>query len=104
MNRTTRAGAIVTGIGSAIATLAMVTSCGAGNPSTDDLKGVSPSYPNYAAVFMNVDGFPNIAMVCIQGVGFETNSRQYNSVTEVPEWNAFCEKQIGKQATQNGQP
>jgi hypothetical protein len=89
-----------------IMTLSGVSACGSGNPQLDDLQNVSPSYPNYAANYMNVSGFPNITMLCINGAGFATTTRDNSASAAflVPEWDAFCKQQIGRQATQGGQP
>jgi hypothetical protein len=86
-------------------TATLLTSCGNGTPQLDDLQNVPPSYPNYVANLINVSGFPNVTMLCYDGAGFATTTRDAaGAVTLVPEWSAFCEKQIGKQATQGGQP
>jgi len=90
-------GIVVAGI---IATVLLVAGC-SGTPQMDDLKGINPQYPNYAALYVNVDGHPNVMMLCIQGVGIMTTTREYGSAAQlVPQWNAFCETQIGKKATQ----
>lgn len=89
----------------AIAVMALVSSCGSGAPQSDDLQNVNPSYPNYAAIYMDVDGFPNIVEECIQGAGFALTTREAaGAITRVPEWDSFCATQAGKKATQNGQP
>ena len=89
--------AIVAGI---VAIVMVLTSC-SGTPQNDDLNNLNPQYPNYAALYINVDGHPNIVMLCVQGVGIMTTTRQYGSAAQlVPQWNAFCETQIGKKATQ----
>jgi hypothetical protein len=97
-------GSILAGAGIAAA----VTACSAfgnGSPQLNDLKNVNPSYPNYAAIYMDVSGFPNIVEECVNGAGFALTTRDAaGAITRVPEWDTFCQKQIGKQATQNGQP
>lgn len=89
-----------------IMTLSGVSACGAGHPQLNDLQNVNPSYPNYAGLYMNVDNFPNIVMLCINGAGFATTTRDNSASAAflVPEWDKFCAAQIGKQATQGGQP
>lgn len=97
--------AIWSGITMAIATGALVAGCGSGQPQLDDLNNVPPSYPNYVMTGLNVDGFPNVTMICINGAGFATTTRDAaGAITLVPEWDKFCASQEGKQATQNGQP
>lgn len=87
-------------------TLASVSACGSGHPQNDDLKNVPPSYPNYAELVINVDGYPNVMMLCVHGAGIATTQRPNSNAAAflVPEWDAFCKTQEGKQATQNGQP
>jgi hypothetical protein len=89
-----------------IMTLATVSACGAGTPQSDDLQNVSPSYPDYARLVINVDGYPNIVMLCVHGQGFMTTQRvnSPSAAEPVDSWNSFCQQQEGKQATQNGQP
>jgi hypothetical protein len=97
----TWAGVASTGIAAA----AIIAGCASGNPVADDLQNVSPSYPNYVGLYLNVDGHPNIVEICINGVGFATTTREAaGAITRIPEWDAFCQTQEGKQATQNGQP
>jgi len=92
--------AIDTVVSGIIATVLLVAGC-SGTPQNDDLNNINPNYPNYAALYINVDGHPNIMMLCIQGVGIMTTTREYGSAAQlVPQWNAFCETQIGKKATQ----
>lgn len=88
-----------------IAAVVGLSSCGSGQPQSDDLQNVPPSYPNYAAIIMSPDGYPNYVMSCFLGAGFALTTRDAaGAITRVPEWDAFCEAQKGKQATQNGQP
>jgi hypothetical protein len=91
---------IATGV-VAIAAAGIIAGCT--SPQLDDLKGVNPQYPNYAATWVNVDGFPNVTELCINGVAFATTTRDYNAIMRIPQWDAFCATQIGKQATVNGQ-
>jgi len=83
--RLNRRDMIWSGITMAVATGALVAGCGSGSPQLDDLNNVNPSYPN--------------------GAGFATTTRDAaGAIMLVPEWDKFCASQIGKQATQNGQP
>jgi hypothetical protein len=77
------AGAIAAGVG--------VAAC---SNQSQDQGGVAQANPDYVLTYLNVDGFPNPTILCIQGVGFVTISRDYQSLQEVPEWNAFCKTQI----------
>lgn len=58
-----------------------------------DQGGIAQANPDYILTYLNVDGFPNPTIMCIQGVGFVTTSRDYTALQEVPEWNAFCKTQ-----------
>jgi len=43
-------------------------------------------------VFNNIDGHPNIARLCADGVAFATTMREYgDAVTRVPEWDDYCQ-------------
>jgi hypothetical protein len=56
----------------------------------NDLGGVGQASPDYSLTYLNVSSFPNVTMICIHGVGFATDTRQYDSLILVPGWNAFC--------------
>lgn len=99
MTRNKRLTALGIGV---VATAGIIAGCA--SPQYDDLQNVNPSYPNYVALYINLAGHPNIAKVCIDGVAFATTTRDYNAIMRVPQWDAFCATQIGKQATVNGQP
>ena len=60
-------------------------------------KGADPdkiSDADYVEVYRNIDNFPNIALVCIQGIAFATTaSREGMSAPQLlrmPEWDARC--------------
>ena len=76
-------------IGAATATAALVAGCA--SPQFDDLKGVNPVYPDYAVVIMNVDGFPNIGLVCYDGEAEVTTTRDYTAITYAPQFNDICQ-------------
>lgn len=59
--------------------------------SRRDLNGIPNKDPDKAEMYSNVDGYPNVVRICIQGVAFATNTRQYDSMIRVPEWDkTFC--------------
>jgi hypothetical protein len=92
-------------VGGGAASLALAACLGFGNPTTSDLKNSPVIYPNFSATLLNVSGFPNITMLCYDGAGFATTTRDAaGAITLVPQWSAFCARQVGKQATQGGQP
>src|SRR5271154_3241151 len=85
-----------------LATAGIVAGCT--SPQLNDLRNSPTQYPNYSTTYINVDGFPNVTELCINGVAFATTTRDYTSIMRIPQWDAFCATQIGKQATINGQP
>lgn len=85
---------ILAALMAAAAIAATVTACGP--TQGDDLRNSPNSYPDYSTTVLNVDGFPNIAVICFKGAGFATTSRDYDALTRVPEWDAFCASKAGK--------
>jgi hypothetical protein len=69
-----------------------------------DLQNLGNKYPDYANLFMNVDGHPTISMLCIGGAGIMTTSRDNSAAAArlVPEWDAFCKTQIGSRYSVTG--
>lgn len=82
--RTILAGLAVTTVG--------LTSCGQApwEDSMRDLEGVTVKDPGKVVLYNNVDLHPNIVMLCVNGVGFATTTRDLNAVLRVPEWDAEC--------------
>lgn len=72
--------------------LPLLAACGHDNYK--DVKGVPNRHPDYIVNYENMDGHPNIGMLCIHGVGFATTTRDYNALTRVPEWDGFCTARI----------
>lgn len=93
---------------SGIAAAAIIAGCGSGTPQLDDLNNSPTVYPNYSSTVLNVDQMPNVGMLCFEGAGFATTSRDAaGAILYIPAWSgpgSFCARQIGKQATQGGQP
>lgn len=56
----------------------------------NDLGGVPQEHPDYSVTYLNAKNFPNITLVCIDGPGFATTTRDYDSATAVPQWDALC--------------
>lgn len=79
-------GMAATGIAGSLA----LTSC---SQQLDDLQGINPQYPDAAQIYMNVDNFPNVVLLCIKGAGFATTTRAYNAIIRVEKWDAFCAAQ-----------
>lgn len=87
--RLTRKHAGLSLLGLGAVTTALVAGCS--TPQYDDLKGVNPVYPDYAVDIMNVDGFPNITLVCYDGQAMLTTTRDYNALTLDPAMDNICE-------------
>lgn len=62
----------------------------------NDLGGIRQAKPDYVLTYLNVNDFPNVTMLCIHGAGFATITRDYNALTRVPEWDAFCLTKAGR--------
>jgi hypothetical protein len=60
----------------------------------NDLGGIPQTKPDYTLTYLNVANFPNVTMLCIRGVGFATITRDYNSLTRIPEWDRFCATKV----------
>src|ERR1700743_42968 len=73
-------------------TAAIVTGCA--SPQFDDLKNVNPVLPDYATVIMNVDGFPNISLVCYHGIAMVTTTRNMDSTQFQPAYNPICKEHM----------
>ena len=56
----------------------------------NDQNGVRQVSPDFIQTYLNVDGYANVTMLCIDGVGFATTSRDYTSLIPVAGWNSFC--------------
>jgi hypothetical protein len=74
----------------AAVTLAVAGSAAGCGANTRDLEGVPIRSPQKVEIYANLDGHPNIARQCIDGVAFMTTTRDYSSVLRVPEWDGWC--------------
>jgi len=102
-----RGNTIVAAISGAIATTALIVSCGAssGTPQFDDLQNVPILYPDSAQAYMDLDGMPNIVRECIGGVGFALTTRTgAGAWREIPEWAGYCKSQEGSNFSRTGHP
>jgi hypothetical protein len=64
--------------------------CSPGN-NFRDVKGVKSQDPDLIESYNNLDGHPNIAKVCIDGVAFATTTRDAQAaIQRVPDWDATC--------------
>ena len=66
------------------------TACTPGN-NFRDVKGVASQDPDLIESYNNLDGHPNIAKVCIDGVAFATTTRDAQAaIQRVPDWDSTC--------------
>jgi len=79
---------IALGIAAVVMVAGTATACGSNNKR--DLNNINSLNPDYAEIYNNTDSHPNIGLICVRGVGFATTTRDYNSLTRVPEWDKFC--------------
>lgn len=88
MKRKTKiAGALVA------ATLALTACDGSigGGGSFQDVKGIDPVKADSYKLINNVDGFPNLVVVCEGGVAFVTTTREAaGAILRVPELDKSC--------------
>lgn len=75
----------------ALAAVIGLTACGTDN--NRDLKNVHNTDPDYAVNILNMDGQPNVAVLCFKGIAMLTTTRNYNALTLAPKLDAFCETQ-----------
>lgn len=67
--------------------VAALTGCGA---NVRDLEGVPIKEPQKIEIYANLDKHPNIVRLCIDGIAWVTTTRELESVTRVPEYDAWC--------------
>lgn len=62
------------------------------NQTIRDLEGVPVREPDKAEVYVNIDTYPNVNRICIDGVAFATTTRDAQAaIFRVPEWDSsFC--------------
>lgn len=72
--------------------LFVLTGCGQApwQDSLRDLENVPVKDPDDATLYNNVDRYPNISRLCIDGVAFATTTREWEPVLRVPEWDELC--------------
>lgn len=55
-----------------------------------DLEGVDSRDPEKALFYNNVDQHPNVGVLCVNGIGVITTTREYDSILRVPELDDWC--------------
>jgi len=53
----------------------------------DDLRVISP---DDVTIWLGLDGHPNLARVCLDGLGFVTSTSEFKAYERVPEWDEYC--------------
>lgn len=71
---------------------------GCSNQTVRDLEGIPVQDPEKSEIYVNVDRFPNIVVMCIHGVGFATTTRDNSpaAVQHIPSWDAANDGWCGK--------
>jgi hypothetical protein len=81
------------------AVLALLTGCSAQLEDRGGTEGAAPDSigdVDYVEVYRNADYYPNVARVCVLGLGFATTSTGRGEsggatpVIRVAEWDGFC--------------
>jgi hypothetical protein len=67
----------------AAATVLLLAGCGTGQ-QWRDLEGQPQTEPDKVRLVTNVDTYPNIVALCIEGVGFITTTRNDRPLQESP--------------------
>ncbi len=78
--------------------IAVVALAGCNNATSADLKNVPYAKPDSIKVWENIDGHPNIARLCLDGVAFATTSRDASAAAaqRVPDWDRLCPGSVAK--------
>lgn len=73
----------------AMVVIGAITLTGCANQTVRDLEGVPVTDPDKARLVVNVDTYPNINALCIEGAGFATTTREAaGALIRVEEWDA----------------
>jgi hypothetical protein len=66
-----------------VAGAVLLAGCGTGQ-QWRDLEGQPQTEPDKVRLITNINGYPNVVALCIEGVGFVTTTRDYTSLQESP--------------------
>jgi len=68
------------------AVVSLTAGCGGGNATSADVTGVTAVKPDVIEAYSNIDGYPNIVVLCIHKVAFATTQRNAGqNFVRVPE-------------------
>jgi hypothetical protein len=70
-----------------LAAVAALTAC---SPEIRDSEDADLRDPDEIVIFTNVDTYPNLVKLCVDGLGFVTTTREYDPWGRVPEWDDYC--------------
>jgi hypothetical protein len=85
-------------IAATAAAAAALTLAGCSNQTVRDLEGVPVTDPDKIRLVTNVDLFPNIVAICVEGAGFAATTRDNSpaALQHIPAWDAandgWCSK------------
>lgn len=75
--------------GAASAVVLGLTVVACSNQTVRDLEGVTVTDPDKARLVVNIDTYPNVNAICIEGAGFATTTRdQAGAILRVEKWDA----------------
>lgn len=83
MNRSRKVMAVASGAVLSIAILSGASGCGE-QQQIRDLENVPVTDPDKSRLVVNVDTYPNVVALCIEGVGFVTTTRDDRPLQESP--------------------
>ena len=73
-----------------VTTVGLLGGCSSRN-NFRDVEGVPSKDPDLIEAYNNLDGHPNIAKVCIDGVAFATTTREaHAAIQRVEAWDPTC--------------
>lgn len=75
---------VILGMLSALVLLFAIAACSAQPQQIRDLKGIPVTDPDKARLVTNVDQYPNVVAICIEGVGYITTTRNDRPIQESP--------------------
>jgi hypothetical protein len=97
-------GTVASAIVACVMTGSVVSACGSGQPQSDDLQNISPLYPDQAHLYINVDGYPNVVVLCLFGAAIATTQRPNSNAAAFlfPAGDKYCATQIGSKFSETG--
>lgn len=71
-----------------LAIITVVALGGCGGQQVRDLEGVTQTDPDKVRLVTNIDGYPNVVAICVEGEGFAATTRDNSqaALQHIPEW------------------